>query len=148
MRLTGSIMELFWTPLTLSEARGFVTAYTVSYRQFTTSSDSGQLEEQQGTAIRNNGTIVTGLQEDDTYLVQVWASTVAGAGERSPIVVVHPLPATTLSTASESINRPVSTGAIIGGVVAMIVIVAITTFAVATVFARTLKRKQHTKTIK
>ena len=133
MRLTGSIMELFWTPLTLSEARGFVTAYTVSYRQFTTSSDSGQLEEQQGTAIRNNGTIVTGLQEDDTYLVQVWASTGVGAGERSPIVIVQPL--------SESASN---TGAIIGGVVAVIAIVAITTLAVVIA----LKRKQHTKTIK
>ena len=146
VRLSGSIMELFWNPLTLSEAKGFMTAYTVSYRQLTTSSDSGELEELQETAIRNDGTIVTGLEEDATYLVQVWASTAAGAGERSPILLVQLAPTTTTEP-----NGPVassSTGAIIGAVVAVILIVAITVFAVAVIVALTLKGKQHTKTNK
>lgn len=132
VRLSGSIIEAFWNPLTLSEARGFVTSYTISYRQLTTSSDSGQLEEQQMTTVRNNGTTVTGLQEDASYLVQVWANTAAGAGERSPIVIVQPLSDTTDNL-----------GAIIGGSVSVLFIVALTALAVVSVI---LLRGRHSKT--
>ena len=131
-------MELFWNPLTLSEAQGFVRVYTVSYRELASSSESGLLEEQQETAIRNNGTVVTGLQVDTAYLVQVWASTAAGAGERSPITIVQPL------TGSE-----LNIGAIIGGAVALLLIIGITTLAAIIVVSvtRVLKGKQQVKTM-
>ena len=127
-------MKLFWTPLALSEAQGFVTAYTVSYRQL----NSGQLEVKQELAMRNSGSIVTGLQDEATYLVQVWASTSAGAGERTAIIAVQPLPATASPSGADT------TGSIIGGVVAVmvIVIVAITIFAVV---ALTMNRKKSTE---
>ena len=64
-------------------------------------------------------TVVTGLQEEEAYYVQVWANTAAGAGVRSRIVIVQP-PSTTTGTGLPN------TGAIIGGVVAIVIVVAIT----------------------
>ena len=138
-------MEIFWTPLTLSEARGFVVSYTVSYRQLTSSSDTGQLEEQQETARRSDGTIVTGLQENATYLIQVWANTAAGAGERSSIVIVQPPTGATGEGEQTGLDN---IGAIIGGVLSVLLIVAITIFAVVVVVsvARVLKGKQPENT--
>ena len=109
-----------------------MTSYTISYRQATTSTGSGQLEEQQETAAGNSGTIVSGLQEDASYLIQVWANTAAGTGERIPIVVVQP-------PTSPTYNLE----AIIGGSVSVLFIVTFTGFAVVVIasIARILKRR-------
>lgn len=133
-------MEMFWNPLTLSEAQGFVTAYTVSYRQLST--NSSQQVEMQVAATRNSGTVVTGLQGEVTYYAQVWASTAAGAGERSPVFIVEP-PVVTMPSQS----GPVDPGAIIGGVVAglLIVAVVITVIVVAITITR-VKGQQRMKT--
>ena len=48
--------------------------------------------------------IVTGLQEEEAYYVQVWANTVAGAGVRSRIVIIQPQ-STTTSPTSESLDQ-------------------------------------------
>ena len=119
-RISGSTMEVFWTPLTLTEARGFVRTYTVSYGQ---ASGSNQQEEQEMAPGDVDQTVVTGLQEEEAYYVQVWANTAAGAGVRSRIVIVQP-PLTTTGTGLPD------TGAIIGGVVAIVIVVAITIIVV------------------
>ena len=147
VHLTGSSMELFWVPLTLSEAQGFVTTYTVSYRQLTSSSES-EVEE---TAIRHNGTVVAGLQEDATYLVQVWASTTAGPGERSPVIVVQAFMGTPnggSGTANGSSDTGAIVGGIVGGIVAVLLIVAATIVAVSIVVAVTIKGKQQGQSTK
>ena len=116
-------MEVYWTPLTLTEARGFVRTYTVSYGQV---SGSNQQEEQEMAPGDVDQTVVTGLQEEEAYYVQVWANTVAGAGVRSRIVMVQP-PSTTSGT--EII------GAIIGGVMAAVLIIVTTVVLIAIIVA-------------
>ncbi len=139
-RRVSSTILLFWIPLTLSEAQGFVTTYTVSYRQRATSS-TRQLGERQVTAIRSNGTIVTGLQEEATYLVQVWASTAAGAGVRSPIVTVSPPPAPIISILMTIIVSSIA------GLVAMISLAVMVAVVARGHRRMKLKRRQAPHTI-
>lgn len=134
VRLSGSIIEMLWIPLTLSEARGFVISYTASYgQQLATSNETIQPQEQIETGIQSNVATVTRLQEDATYLVQVWANTAAGAGKRSPVVILQP------PTDANSYNLV----AIVGGSVSAIFILAIVILAVA-IIAKLKKRKKNT----
>ena len=110
-------MEVFWIPLTLTEARGFVRTYTVSHRQV---NGSNQQEEQDMAPGDVDRRIVTGLQEEETYYVQVWANTVAGAGVRSHMVIIQP-PSTT--EISRAIMGGVMAAALMATTVAFIVIV-------------------------
>lgn len=131
-RRVSSTILLFWVPLTLSEAQGFVTSYTVAYRQMTAgSSRTRQLGEGQVRAIRDNGTIVTGLQEDATYLVQVWANTAAGAGQRSRTVTIQP---------PTSLIVPTITAVIIGSIIALAAVISAVVMII--VVARGHQRKK------
>ena len=82
-----------------------------------------QLGGQRVPAIRNNGTIVTGLEEDATYLVQVWANTAAGAGKRSPLITVSPPPTLLISTLTAIIVGSLVGLAAMVSVVVMVVVV-------------------------
>ena len=84
-RPTPNIMLVSWTPLTLSEARGFVTFYTVAY---TPVLNSRRRQVSQDTMYMNvsadsSSVTVVGLDGSRAYSVQVLAGTRAGQGELS-----------------------------------------------------------------
>ena len=84
VRISGSMMRVSWTSLTLTEARGFITHYTVAY--FPLSSGSKRLEPNfsyQTVGNDSSETIIEGLNGDTTYAVQVSASTAMGYGDYS-----------------------------------------------------------------
>ena len=70
-------MVVSWRPLTLVEARGFITHYTVTY-------SPQMLRKRQAAMIRvvpdANTVTIEGLDADTAYSVQVSGATVAGDG--------------------------------------------------------------------
>ena len=81
-RTTPTIMLVSWTPLTLSEARGFVTFYTVAY---TPVLNSRRRQVSQDTMYINvsadsSSVTIVGLDGSLAYSVQVSAGTRAGQG--------------------------------------------------------------------
>ena len=81
-------MSVSWTRLTLSEARGFITHYTVAY----TPSSSGNKRQAPNTLYQTVGndssaTTIEGLDGYTAYAVQVSASTAAGDGGYSGAII-------------------------------------------------------------
>lgn len=66
-----------WKPLSLSEARGFITQYNVIYWQVATGSLSALT---QAVSEYENSTIIVGLEPGTNYAVTVSASTLEGDG--------------------------------------------------------------------
>ena len=90
-RPTPTTMLVSWTPLTLSEARGFVTFYTVAY---TPVLNSRRRQVSQDTMYMNvsadsSGVTIVGLDGSLTYSVQVSAGTRAGQGVQSTAQVAE-----------------------------------------------------------
>ena len=96
-RLSSTAMNVSWTLLTLEEARGFVTSYTVSYRK-----DEGVAKRTTESVVVPGGeqssVVIGGLDPGSSYLVSVSASTSAGSGEMSEPVVLAEDEYTTAST--------------------------------------------------
>ena len=88
-RLNSTAMNVSWTLLTLEEARGFVTSYTVSYRK-----DEGMAKRTTESVVVPGGeqssVVIGGLDPGSSYQVSVSASTSAGTGDMSePVVLVE-----------------------------------------------------------
>ena len=84
-RPTSTTMSVSYTPLTLSEARGFVTFYTVAY---TPVLNSRRRQVSQDTMYMNvsadsSSVTIVGLDVSLAYSVQVSAGTRAGQGVQS-----------------------------------------------------------------
>ena len=84
-RTTPTIMLVSWTPLTLSEARGFVTFYTIAY---TPVLNSRRRQVSQDTMYMNvsadsSSVTIVGLDDSLAYSVQVSAGTRVGQGVQS-----------------------------------------------------------------
>ncbi len=85
-------MTLSWEHLSLSEAKGFVTNYTILY--YKTAKVRKRLRLNTMSKIvdgSNNSTAIYELNEVSAYLVQISANTAAGNGVLSMPVIV-PLP--------------------------------------------------------
>ena len=94
-RISETVMTVSWRPLTLTEARGFVSHYTVSYSP--ASQTAGRKRQADMTEVvvpgmESSMVIIDGLDPDTAYQVQVSASTGAGGGVTSEPVVGDPLP--------------------------------------------------------
>ena len=88
VRISGSMMRVSWTSLTLTEARGFITHYTVAY----TPSSSGSKREELNILYQTVGkdsseATIEGLDGYSAYAVQVSASTAAGDGGYSGAII-------------------------------------------------------------
>ena len=118
-RLTSTAMNVSWTLLTLEEARGFVTSYTVSYREWEGAGRRHVVETESVVVPggEQSSVVIGGLDPGSSYLVSVSASTSAGTGEMSESVVLVKLdepteptepvtvPATcTITETSDSLN--------------------------------------------
>ena len=119
-----------WTPLTPHEGRGHIISYTISY----TSMTSGLVQQlilSVGSAHTTTDVELTSLQRSTTYLVQIWASTIAGPGPTSPAIIIPPL------SSSMWTGQAIST--ITGGLVAAAFLITVA----AVVIAIIVKKYQH-----
>jgi hypothetical protein len=84
-------MVVSWIPLTYSEARGYITHYTVAYSPLRNEIKRQTLHKITRTVPgmdTNTTTIHEGLDADIDYIVQVSATNQAGSAEFSPPVLV------------------------------------------------------------
>ena len=81
-------MLVSWTPLTLSEARGFITNYTVFYSPQVNRTNQQEPNEIMQKTIRGdvNRTTIDGLDPNAAYDVQMSANTKAGASALSEVI--------------------------------------------------------------
>ena len=106
-RLNSTAMNVSWTLLTLEEARGFVTSYTVSYRK-----DEGMAKRTTESVVVPGGeqssVVIGGLDPGSSYQVSVSASTSAGTGDMSEeeVVPTHPPESDLIGIPNGSIQIP------------------------------------------
>ena len=83
-RIHPTVMVVSWIPLTLSEARGFITSYTVFYspQVSTTKQESNTMQKTVSGDV--NRTTIHDLDPNTAYDVQMSANTKAGASTLSP----------------------------------------------------------------
>ena len=81
-------MVVSWIPLSYSEARGFISHYTVAYSPLTSGRKRQALDTMTQTVPGRdtNTTRIEGLDANTDYIVQVSATNGAGKGEVSPLV--------------------------------------------------------------
>ena len=97
-RVNGTHIMVTWVPLTLEEAQGFITHYTITAISF----KDLQKRQDDGTVLgdfsssASSGTL-GGLNPGVEYGVVVIGNTVAGAGQQNPPVLV---PTVTTPTSS------------------------------------------------
>ncbi len=88
-RKSPTTISLSWTELTLIEARGFVSNYTIRYYTLSESRKRQQLNAMSKTVDANVTTAtIEGLDETSSYSVQISASNGAGSGVFSTPVSV------------------------------------------------------------
>ena len=80
-------MVVSWIPLTLTEARGFITSYTVFYSPHVNRT-TPNLNLESNTTVSGdvNQTTIDGLDPNTAYDVQMSASTRAGASALSEVI--------------------------------------------------------------
>ena len=76
-------MNVSWEPLTLVQARGFISNYTVSYKPTTDG-----LIKTETTLNDESSVVIGGLDPYEAYSVQVWANTAAGRGNTSETMTI------------------------------------------------------------
>ncbi len=124
-RTSPTTIIVSWKPLTLSEARGFITFYIIEYYPFIIENKRQSLDiMRMNVSALLSSTTIGGLEENLDYMIQVSASTSAGSGVTSSPQVAR--------TFQSSLPRD-NTGAIVGGVVAVMLIVAVAAVIVVVV---------------
>ncbi len=125
-RISPTVIIVSWKPLTLSEARGFITFYIIEYypslniKKRQAPSDIMRVS----VSADSSNAITNGLDEDLNYFVQVSASTSAGGG-----VVSSPYEAQFSKGSTGVVGSVV--GGVVGGVVAVVLIIAVTVIILA-----------------
>ena len=86
-RIHPTVMVVSWTPLTLSEARGFITSYTVFYSPQVSATKRQELNTMQKTVSGDiNRTTIHGLDLKTAYDVQMSANTKAGSSSLGEMI--------------------------------------------------------------
>eukprot|EP00731_Ephydatia_muelleri_P019021 Em0011g1061a len=112
----GLSMKISWSPLTLSQARGFMDYYAISYRPVGDS--TRQLLKTTEAYI-----VVSLLNAMTSYLVTVGGHTAAGLGPTIP-VTSSPLAGPSVAPGSSVVTRAIA-GAVIGGILSVLLVVAV-----------------------
>ena len=80
-------MVVSWIPLTLSEARGFITSHTLFYSPHVSRTKQQEPNTMQMTVSGDvNQTIINSLDPNTAYYVQMSANTKAGASALSEVI--------------------------------------------------------------
>ena len=89
-------MVVSWIPLTLSEARGFITSYTVFYSPQVSRTKQQEPNTMQKTVVGGevSQTTIDGLDPNTAYDVQMSANTKAGVSPLSEVISA-PVPSDT-----------------------------------------------------
>ena len=85
IRLNDTHMNVSWELLTLIQARGHVTNYTISYQP----TGTVELETKVVVPGDQNSVVIGGLDPYQAYSVQVWANTTAGIGNTSETLTIE-----------------------------------------------------------
>ena len=94
-RIHPTVMVVTWIPLTLPEARGFITSYTVFYSPQVSRGKRQEHHTMQKAVSGNvNQTTINGLDHYTAYDVQMSANTTAGASALSEVISA-PIPSDT-----------------------------------------------------
>ena len=133
-RVNGTHINVTWEELSPADARGDVVSYSILYTPVTRQGEDNVVV----VTGNQSSVLIGGLDPQQTYRVEVWATTAAGDGTRSdPKEAIHQRTGDTISafiTASAHISLPPgsSAGVIVGiviaavaGVIAVGVIVAV-----------------------
>ncbi len=134
-RTSPTAIMVSWKPLTLSEARGFITFYIIEYYPFIVENKRQSLDiMRMDVSAFLSSTTIGGLDGKLDYIIQVSASTSAGSGVGSSPQVAR--------TFQSSLPRD-NTGAIVGGVVAVMLIVAVTAIIIVVVIVMRCGQKAN-----
>ena len=92
MRLTSTQLAVKWSPLSLEEARGFITHYTVTAEPVSKTQTSRQIEGVLSVTVGPIATSVVmhGLSSALTYWVTVSANTVVGTSTNNSRCLANP----------------------------------------------------------
>ena len=92
MRLTSTQLAVRWIPLSLEEARGFITHYTVTAEPVSKTQTSQQIEGVLSVTVGSNATSVVmhELSSALTYWVTVSANTVVGTSTNNSRCLTNP----------------------------------------------------------
>ena len=131
LRMSPSVVKVSWRPLSLSEARGHVLSYTIAY----TSLSTGTMHEMTIKPKEGYALNIGGLQEDNSYIVQIWANTVAGPGHPSVAVVAPAL--------SRHQQTSAAVIALAGGLVVVLLVSTLISTVVPLVVMKCQQRPQH-----
>jgi hypothetical protein len=83
---SATVMVVSWIPLSYSEARGFVSHYTVVYSSLTRTLQALDTVNRFVPGMDSNTTRIEGLDANTHYIVQVSATNGAGRSDISPPV--------------------------------------------------------------
>ena len=88
-RASATVMVVSWIPLSYSEARGFISHYTVAYFPLSPMRKGKTLDTMTQTVSGNDANItsIEGLDANTDYIVQVSATN--GAGTSTPSTPLH-----------------------------------------------------------
>ena len=129
-----------WKPLTLSEARGFITFYTIEYYAASEDDKKRQAPSQILLSAESSSATIGGLDEDLNYIVQVSASTRAGGGVES-----RPQEVDTFIESFENEARKTFVNGVIGGVVGSVFIVLLIGTVVVVIVFLAIKTSRYRK---
>jgi hypothetical protein len=84
-RLSATVMVVSWIPLSYSEARGFISHYTVAYFPIVKNTQTFGGTTQTVPGKDTNTTRIEGLDANTDYIIQVSATNGAGTSELSAL---------------------------------------------------------------
>ena len=83
-RLNGTHMNISWSPIPLTQSRGFITNYTCTYQRVRSGIQETGTVCECTTVSSASSVVIGGLDPASAYTVSVGATTAAGAGVTSP----------------------------------------------------------------
>ena len=85
-RVNGTHINVTWEELSPADARGDVVSYSILYTPVTRQGEDNVVV----VTGNQSSVLIGGLDPQQTYTVQVWATTAAGDGTRSdPVEAIH-----------------------------------------------------------
>ena len=101
-RVNGTHINVTWEVLSPADARGDVVSYSILYTPVTRQGEDNVVV----VTGNQSSVLIRGLDPQVTYTVQVWVTTAAGDGMRSPVEAIHQRTGDTMSAFSIIMLQP------------------------------------------